>query len=219
MGYYKKARRFNCECGRAAMSVKEDVTKCQKCRMPNYFAKCKGCDKKFHSKLGKELCRSCNALQNNYKPGYLKLKTKRMLKNNCADHRVWAKDIKLLYVKMKHNLLSHIDLFRIASIFMEITCNEVKYSSLEPEEQCKSMINDLIKMVTEDDYEISDGHHRGRGVVRIDEKGRVIETFRSIREAAEYHDVYRGFVKNSCDKALEGKDKNGRLRFRWKNHI
>lgn len=180
------------------------------------YRNCTKCNRRFYSQIGKVDCKACMIQTGDMTSEYVRRKTIRQMKNNCQDVMDFESEIKILATKNKWNMLSHIDLFRIANIFIAVTCNENVYSTLEPDEQCKCMISDLIRMLSEKELETK--IVISRAVVRVDSRGRVLEEYKSMTEAAKAHDVYVGYVQNSCRANLEKLSKK-RLKFRWKKDI
>lgn len=213
MKYYTRSRTFKCKCGRTGYTIKDDVTECGRCR--SAALKCINCGNKFHSTVGKVSCRKCNNLSKNLSRTYSDTKTKKMIKSNCDDYKQYETDIRLLYVKLKHNLLSQIDIFRVVNIYISVTCNEASYSTFTPEDQCACMLNDLMNMVTSVD-EVKTKGRKGRAVVKINEEGDVIAEYASVTEAAKSHDIYKGYVTNSCNLKHKKHCQKSGLRFRWK---
>lgn len=211
-----KGKIFICDaCGKRAMSIKEGVTKCASCRSDkkNRHHNCKRCNKIYYSTTGKEYCRDCFSIVGVYKNIYYKNKQQKHIRINCNE-RVdkWETEIKLLATKIKWNLLTPIDHFRIANIWMSVTGDENKFSTQPVDVQCVNMIAKLLKMLS---GEIEVGNKRSKPVCKIDERGNVLETYRSVGEAAKANDVYKEFVTHSCNKGRSYK--NSRLRFRWVN--
>lgn len=213
--------KFKCiECGKFAQSKYEQVDKCQSCRaVKQDIHKCKACDKNFYSTMGKVYCRACFAIRGEYSGNYLKNKTSALRSSMCKDIRLYKKQIYLLATKLKWGYINFIDYFRIADIYMSVTCDENKYSQMSAEEQCALMIADMVRML-DGTIEIGTPGRIGKGVVKVDGRGAVIKEYKSVKDAADDNDLYLSFVRRSCNESeFKGLGKNRTLRFRWKRDI
>lgn len=213
---------FKCSsCGKPAHSKYEGIDKCQSCRSTTKvdYKQCAACHKAFYSTIGKEYCRSCFAIRGDYSGNYIKNRTSALRKSQCLDIRLFKKEIYLLATKSKWGLLSYIDIFRIASIYVAVTCDDNKYSQYEPEYQAKFMMDDLVRMV-DGTIEIGSPGRPGRGVVKVDANGKVLKEYSSVTAAAEDNDIYVMFVRRCCNESnFKGLGRNRLLSFRWKKDI
>lgn len=183
--------------------------------MKNHNRKCLNCKKKFYSSKGKENCSACNRLLGVTKPNPQndKIRILRALKRNCEDVRVYATDIKLLATKMKWNLINPIDNFRIADLYMKITCNDLKYSTKDAYQQAEFMIAELLKLLTADILPKTPGN--ARVIVQLNKEGEVIREFKSVRTCAKELDYAYETIQRRCD----GLKSSVREILKWKKDI
>lgn len=214
--YVYKGTPFVCKtCNRKAHTKKEGVNQCAKCRGLNKkdHSKCQNCNRRFFTTIGKVLCRYCFAIEGNFSQSYRK---NQMPKNNGGAVKQWEPEIKILLVKLKWNLLNYVDFFKICHIYMDCIGNENKYSTLEIDEQIQYMLLELKKMIS-GSFVQQITHRKGREVQQIDEFGRVINEYLSVRMAAGEHKISRVIVAKSCDNGGYLNKKWKRLRFRYKD--
>jgi hypothetical protein len=207
---------FTCEkCGRRAVSKDAAITNCKKCRGTSQKGKanCRTCGRIFHSTIGKDLCRFCYSIDGHLYSKSIRMRKHALVKKLEGPIDRWRDRIKILLVKMKWNLLSQIDIFLVAHIYMDITNNENKYSTLQIDHQIQYMLLELEKMMNN---EFVPPPRLGRRVEQIDSKGKVVQEFFSMSAAAKHHDVHIAVVRKSC---LNGGflNKKKPLRFRWKD--
>jgi hypothetical protein len=206
---------FVCKtCNRKAHTKKEGVTECAKCRGLNKkdHSKCQNCNRTFFTTISKTLCRHCFAIKGNFSPSYRKTQ---MVKNNIPSIKQWTPEIKILLVKLKWNLFNSVDFFKIAHIYMDCVNNENKYSTLEIDQQIQYMLLELKKMMT-GEFAPKGSFRRGREVQQIDDSGKVLKEYVSLRMAAAEHNISRVIVQKSCDHGGYLNKKHKRLRFRYK---
>jgi hypothetical protein len=159
---------------------------------------CKNCKKKFYSSKGKENCGNCMRNLGLRKP--TKTFAKNALKRVCQDVQLFKTDIHILATKQKWGLISPIDRLRVVDVYMNVVCNEAKYSTNEPEQQVQFMLIELLQLldITRDYELITPG--KGRIVVHLDSKtGQVIKEYRTIREASIDLDYGASSIKRRCD--------------------
>jgi hypothetical protein len=212
-----KGKRFKCNtCGKIATSKFDDMMDCSKCRTKPVNNKkiCAGCGRKFHTTTGKTLCRHCYSISGFSLTQKRKQKQLQQLPD-CHPITGWEKSIKTLLVKLKWNLLSPVDLFRVAHIYMDCVCDENKYSTLIPEEQCQYMLLEMSGILK---GELDANNKKSKPVVKIDANGNILAEYSSMKSAASANKVFISFVANSCKKDgyINAKGKNRKLRFRWK---
>ena len=207
---------FVCEtCKCKAHTKKEGVTQCAKCRGLNKkdHSKCQNCNRRFFTTIGKVLCRHCFAIEGNFSNSYRKTQ---MGKSNIPAIKQWTPEIKILLVKLRWNLLNHVDFFKICHIYMECVNNENKYSSLETDQQIQYMLLELNKMMS-GEFVAKGLYRKGRTVEQIDSLGVAIKEYISIRMAAAEHKISRSIVQKSCDNGGYLNKRHKRLRFRYKD--
>lgn len=211
MSYYSEAKRFTCDCGRVALSLDHSVTQCQKCR-PKRTPHCESCGKKFSTINDKTKCRLCRRLHNEISEVSMRRNLLQQEKSLCNELEPVANDIRLLNAKLKWNLLTPLDYYRVADIFVKVTCDEMKYSAQEPEVQVKLMLNDLYQLLINDQFKIKS--HRGikRAIVQLNSSGQVIAKWPSVRSCAKDLDLDRATVRAYCD----GKRKSRTYTLRWR---
>ena len=183
--------------------------------MPINNRLCDHCKKKFYSSIGKEYCRACSN-----KLGLVEKRSEhksmiRKIKKLCTDVKVYEKEIYLLAAKSKWDLLNPADFYKVAHIFMDVVCNENKYSTKTPDMQAILMLDELVKLL---EYKKIEHHYRryqARGVVQLDKKGKVIRTFSSIKQAVEVLDYCDSTIKRACD----GKKTLIKEILKWKSDV
>lgn len=175
---------------------------------------CKSCGKKVVTKYIPPLCRYCKKLFGENKEHTVRVKVTKLVRKSCDDVKKYESEIKRLATKVKHNLLTPIDPFRICDIFIAVTCDETKYAALDVDMQCRLMIKDLVDMLTIPHFQIKNSrsyNRRGRAIVKIEE-GVVIEQYASLRHAQEKTDYPRDSIKKVCN---GGKVRSIKEDFRW----
>jgi len=214
--YVYKGKPFICKtCNKKALTQKEDMTECSKCRglSKQDHSKCQNCNRRFFTTIGKTLCRHCFAIEGNFSQSYRK---SQMPKNASKTIRQWTPQIKILLVKLRWNLFNPVDPFKIAHIYMDCVNNENKYSSLEPDQQIQYMLLELNRMMT-GEFVVKGSYRKGRTVEQIDSSGVTIKEYISLRMAAAEHKISRNIVQKSCDNGGYLNKKHKRLRFRYKD--
>lgn len=186
-------------CNKGFQTNKEVIfDTCLRCRNPK--PECARCGKRFYTTKGADKCRNCRRLAGEISSAGIRKRIAGILKTSCDDVKNWKSDITCLNVKLKHNLLAPTDYFRVAHIYMAVTCNEVKFSALEPEEQVIHMLDELWQLLMSDNV-VPKPHlnRKRRGVNLYDELGKVIETWSSISQCAEDLDLSRSQVRYICE--------------------
>jgi hypothetical protein len=214
--YVYKGKPFICKtCNKKALTQKEDMTECSKCRglSKQDHSKCQNCGRRFFTTIGKTLCRHCFAIEGNFSSSYRK---SQMPKNASKTIKQWTPQIKILLVKLRWNLLNSVDFFKIAHIYMDCVNNENKYSSLETDQQIQYMLLELNRMMT-GEFVVKGSYRKGRTVEQIDSSGVTIKEYISLRMAAAEHKISRNIVQKSCDNGGYLNKKHKRLRFRYKD--
>lgn len=176
--------------------------------------KCENCSKKFYSSTGKTKCSACNRLLGFVKPSnYEKIRLNKALKRNCGSVHDYSTEIKILATKVKWNLINHIDIFRIADLYLTITCNDLKYSTKEPEQQVELMIAELLVLLS---HKPSTKVGRpSRYVVQLNEKGEVIKEFVSVRKCSKELNYSQVTIQKRCN----GQKTRVREILKWKEDI
>lgn len=212
--YVYRGKPFVCGgCSRRAHTKKEGVTQCAKCRgrdMKDYRL-CDNCGRRFMTTIGKVLCRNCFGIGGNFSTSY---KRSRLIKWYASPLTGWSQQIKLLYVKVRANLISPVDMFQICHIFMECIGDENKYCALEPDQQIQYMILELKNLVIEFEKPQVKNQRKGRAVELIDDDGLVLKAYISVPEAAHANRVTRGYVRQSSRNG-GWLGKRRRIRFRY----
>jgi hypothetical protein len=214
--YVYKGKPFICKtCNKKALTQKEDMTECSKCRglSKQDHSKCENCNRRFFTTIGKTLCRQCFAIEGNFSSSYRK---SQMPKNASKTIRQWTPQIKILLVKLRWNILNPVDTFKIAHIYMDCVNNENKYSTLEIDHKIQYMLFELKTMMT-GEFAPKGSFRRGREVQQIDDSGKVLKEYVSLRMAAVEHNISRVIVQKSCDNGGYLNKKHKRLRFRYKD--
>lgn len=142
-----RANIYDCaECGKKSMSKDLNRTICIECNEKTK-PRCLHCKSKFYSSTGKQHCRNCRRLLGLLSPEANRQRLARALKSICSDPLVWERDIKLLQIKLKWGLFSHIDAFRVAHIYMDCICNADKYCTLDAMKQAEHMLAELATII------------------------------------------------------------------------
>jgi hypothetical protein len=212
MGYYEESRSFKCvTCSKTAITKFEHVLECSKCRTSN--AKCANCGTKFKSKTGKEHCRVCRRLLGLISPVSMKKSIQLISRSNCSDVREHEKEIKILATKLKWNLLTPLDYYRVANVWMIVTCDELKWSSQEIHTQIELMLDLLVKMLSEpvSNYTKKPSSGFRKSIKQVDSSGRTLKKWPTVKEACEELDLNRTLVTS----ILNGKKKVSNLDLRW----
>lgn len=158
---------------------------------------CKNCFKNFYSTRGKEFCRKCSLSLGLVSREAIRQLTKRRLLSLCEDIKIYEPEIKCLAVKLKYRMISPLDIYRIADLYMKITCNEIKYSTKEPLDQCYSMIDELLQTLMSLDQP---KHPRsGKSVVVLDKNNKIKAEYPSVRQAAKALDYSEISITRLCD--------------------
>ena len=214
MNYYSQSKRFSCSnCGKTAISKFADITTCMSCRSDK--TRCKNCDKYFKSATGKEHCRVCRRLLGLISPIAMKKSIDIITKFNCSDVKEYEKEIKLLATKVKWGLISHLDYFRIADVWMAVTCDEVKWSAKEPNIQISLMIDLLVRMLQDANikYIKATPPSKRKAVKQVDVSGRTLKTWSTVKEVCEEFDLSRPIITAVLNK----KKKITNLDLRWQD--
>jgi hypothetical protein len=188
--------------------------------MSNWITICKSCGKKFHSQIGKTECQSCIISRFGYQSDYYARRVlKRKLKSLKGDIKESEVDIKMLSVKKKWNLLSEIDYFRIADIYMGIVCDEKKYSSEEPHTQVGHMLDELLILLEKESQKSTDDFVRrsnlfSKKVLLFDEKDNIIKEFDKLGDCMEYTGLSRYWI----DKILKNDGIEGMPLLKWSSN-
>jgi hypothetical protein len=212
MGYYQESRKFECvTCSKIAITKFDDVLECSKCRTMD--TKCANCGTKFTSTTGKKHCRVCRRLLGLISPVAMKRSISLTTKLNCSDVREHEKEIKILATKLKWNLLTPLDYYRVANVWMTVTCDEIKWSSKEIHTQIELMLDLLIRMLSEpvSHYAKKPGAGFRKSVKQVDSSGRTLKKWSTVKEVCEEFDLNRTFVTA----VLNGKKKISNLDLRW----
>lgn len=190
-------------------------TICRKCdpadKSPRKY--CTSCGRRFWSQIGKEQCRTCmQATFNNQPIEYVNRKVKRLIEKSCESVFKYERDIKLLATKMKWDLLSHIDLFRIANIYMAVACDETKFSTYEADVQCQYMLSELMMMLQSDDGTYQP---RYKAICRMDGKGNVLQRWDNATSAS----VDLGVSRKILVSIAAGQKRVSRLFMKWESDL
>lgn len=145
--------------------------------------RCEKCRKKFYSSIGKKHCRKCSIELGLVKPTSLHQSMLKKMKTLCKDVHVYKTDIQLLAVKLKWGLLTPTDFFRVADIFMDVTCNDRIYSTRETYQQVELMIRDLVNLLQYKKHSRKLSPGKSKSIVQLNKEGEVVKTFPSIRQA------------------------------------
>jgi hypothetical protein len=207
--------RYKCSgCGKWSQS-NSGKTMCRKCAPKDDGPRkyCTSCGRKFWSQKGKEQCRTCmQATFNGQAPEYVNRKVKRLIEKSCESVFKYERDIKILATKMKWNLLSHIDLFRIANIYMDVVCDETKFSTYEADVQCQYMLSELMIMLQSDDGTYQPKY---KAICRMDGKGNVLQRWDNATKASEELGVSRKILVSIA----AGQKKVRRLFMKWESDL
>lgn len=202
---------MNCKnCNKVFYSKKKEL-----CRSCINVTKpiCKNCGK-THTSVTKEYCRNCARSLGFISKQAIQNRIRRSIKNLCSDIKEFEGEIKRLAVKMKYDLISPIDLYRIVDIYLKVTCDENKYSIQSPLDQCRCMIEELILALSNIDRTPSTKN--GRAVVHINNRGRIVAEWSSIRKAALSLDYVASAIRSRCNGK---KVKSIKEDLRWKSDI
>lgn len=188
------------DCGKSCWTNKVGNTKCQGCR-GTIKKTCVGCQKKFHSTTGANKCRFCKRVS-----GELTKKTyRRDLENQCSDIKKYDSDIRCLCVKIKHNLMTPADFYRVCDIYMQVTCNENKYSTFEAKDQVAYMLKELwdtLKMSKEVVFKTREDK-RKKKVALFNEDGVEVKRWSSIRDCSYELDLNLDNIRAICTGRLK----------------
>lgn len=160
---------------------------------------CLNCKKKFYSTKGKENCAPCSRLLGLIKPYIVRRSSYYKLKRTCEDVSLFERDIYLLATKFKWNLISPVDIYRVADLYIKVTCNDLKYSTNDPERQAEIMIKDLVELLELKKQLPTIARYKARSIVQLSKNGRVIRTFNSIKHAVEVLDYTDSTIKRACN--------------------
>lgn len=211
MSYYNQAKKFKCEnCHKAAISLDHSVNLCQTCR-PKKIGRCESCGKKFESTTGKTKCRLCRRLHNEISEFSIKRNLNQMQANLCNELQPYANDIRLLNAKLKWDLLTPLDYFRVADLYVKITCDEMKYSAQDPDVQIKLMLHDLYQLLVNDKFKIKSEKGK-KAIIQLDKEGKVIAKWSSVKACAKDLYLDRASVRAYCN----GKRRSKFFILRWR---
>ena len=101
--------------------------------MPGYNKRCDTCKKTFYTSKGNEHCRPCMRDLGLLTEEQNKRILQRIIKDACGDAKNYKTEIFLYSAKQKWNLLSELDYYKIADLYLKIICDGFKYSQNEPE--------------------------------------------------------------------------------------
>lgn len=149
--------------------------------------RCVRCDKTLHGLKGKDTCRSCNWILGNVTEQYARRIILKIEEEHCSDAIHWQKEIMLLSVKQKWNLLNPIDYYRVADIFIKVSCDANKYSTETPEKQCELMLHELRLVLSGKAEAAKKRGKKGKSIVAYKSgTSEVFMSFNSCKECAEF---------------------------------
>lgn len=173
---------------------------------------CENCGNKFSSYTGKTHCQKCRNALGLVNSQALRARIQKRIKQTAEDPMLYADEIKRLAVKIKWNLLSHIDMFRVVHIYLNITNDPEKYSSDTPEIQAQLMIKELIRMITLPKKKPG----RPSMSVCLIEGDRVVKTWKSTTECANELGMRSTSVTKICN---GGRVKGRKMMLVWKSDL
>jgi hypothetical protein len=167
---------------------------------------CKKCNRKFYTTKGADYCRPCKR-----ELGLLTEVQKakiynQLLKDNCGDVNDFKEEIIMYSIRCKWDLLTELDYYKIAHMYLQIICDPVRFSQNPIKDQINYMLADLRTLL----YGIPKKKRKpktGRGIVEIID-GKINRSWHTISEAGRELDITSNMVGRIC---------NGLSKRRWYN--
>ena len=161
--------------------------------------KCKNCNAKFYSSKGDENCRPCRR-----ELGLLTYEQSRriavkMIKEACGDAKDYKTEIIHFSIKQKWGLLTQLDYYKIADLYLKVACDSEKYSQNEPKHQVVYMLSDLRTLLMDFSVKKKRKVKHGKAVVEVVD-GKVKRSWSTINAAAKELDISGNMVCRICNK-------------------
>lgn len=171
--------------------------------MPGFNRNCNTCKKKFYTSKQNEHCRPCMRDLGLLSDEQNKRILQRIIKDACGDAKQYKTEIFLYSVKQKWNMLTQLDYYKIADLYLKIICDGFKYSQNEPENQVIYMLADLRTLLMEFPTKKRIGRTKGKGVIQLTKDGKIKKQWKSIKSASEALDLGEYKVKALCNRKIK----------------